>query len=164
MSRLRFTAECEEATERLGAALADVLPAGTVAALCGTLGSGKTRLTQAVAAACGVARDDVVSPTFVLCRQYHGRRTVNHLDVYRLRDEDEFLQLGPEEYFDSDGLTFVEWGDRVTNCLPPDRLEIHIEISGDRARQFCIAAVGSRLQPVIRRLQARLGAAATLKE
>ena len=90
MEELAFHAADEMATDRLGAALADVLPGGSVVALCGTLGAGKTRLVQAIAAATGVARRSVVSPTFVLVQQYEGRRTIYHLDAYRLRDEDEF--------------------------------------------------------------------------
>ncbi len=98
---------------RLGAALAEVLPDGTTVALCGTLGAGKTRLVQAIAEAAGVDRRNVLSPTFVLIQEYHGRRTVYHIDAYRLRDADEFLALGPEEYFEGDGLVLVEWADRV---------------------------------------------------
>jgi len=123
-------------TETLGRVLAQSLPAGTTIALCGTLGAGKTRLVQALAAACGVPRETVVSPTFVLCQEYHGQRTIYHFDVYRLRDEDEFLQLGPEEYFESTGLTVIEWADRILRCLPPSYLRIDIDILRGDARQL----------------------------
>jgi len=142
MNDFRFLAKSEEDTRRLGRALAEVLPAGTTVALVGTLGAGKTRLVQAIAEACGVPADTVVSPTFVLCQEYHGRRTVYHMDAYRLRDDDEFLQLGPEEYFESDGITLIEWADRVIDCLPPDRIEIHIKVAGQTSREFEIAALG----------------------
>jgi tRNA threonylcarbamoyladenosine biosynthesis protein TsaE len=156
MNALSFTARDEQDTRRLGAALAEVLPAGTTVALIGTLGAGKTRLVQAITEACGVPREAVVSPTFVLCQEYHGRRTVYHLDAYRLRDEDEFLQLGPEEYFESDGLTLIEWADRVIGCLPPERLELHIEVTGDSAREFRLVAVGKGLEAAIEELAGRL--------
>jgi tRNA threonylcarbamoyladenosine biosynthesis protein TsaE len=121
--------------------LADVLPPGTVVALVGTLGAGKTRLVQAVAAALGVPRDEVTSPTFVLVNEYRtGRLPVYHFDAYRLRDEDEFEELGPEEYFDGDGLTFIEWADRVESCLPREHLRIEIELTGDQSRRFRIAS------------------------
>ena len=94
MNEFVFEAADEAATDRFGAALAEVLPPGTVVALLGTLGAGKTRLVQALAAGNGVSREDVVSPTFVLCQQYRGSRVMNHLDAYRLRDEDEFRELG----------------------------------------------------------------------
>ena len=153
----RFLAKDEHQTERLGAMLARALPDGTTVALIGTLGAGKTRLVRAVARACGVAPDAVVSPTFVLCQEYCGRRTIYHLDAYRLRDEDEFLELGPEEYFESCGITLVEWADRVLDCLPPDRIEIRIEVVGETARAFTVTARGERLATVPETLKAYIG-------
>jgi tRNA threonylcarbamoyladenosine biosynthesis protein TsaE len=134
-----FTAQNEADTDRLGTALARVLPPGTVIALIGTLGAGKTRLVQAVAAAVGLPRANVTSPTFVLVNEYKtGRIPIYHFDTYRLKDDDEFLSLGPDEYFDSNGLTFVEWADRVADLLPSDRLEISIEVTGETTRNFQI--------------------------
>jgi tRNA threonylcarbamoyladenosine biosynthesis protein TsaE len=156
MDEFIFLADNESDTRRLGAALAQVLPPGTTLALIGTLGAGKTRLVQALAAGCGVPPDTVVSPTFVLCQEYHGRRTLYHLDAYRLKDDDEFLELGPEEYFASDGITLIEWADRVLDCLPPQRLEIHIEVVGDTARQFRLAAVGGESSAMLNYLAAAL--------
>jgi len=123
------------ATDRLGQQLARHLPPGSVVALSGTLGAGKTRLVQAIAAACGVDPADVTSPTFVLCREYHGTRTIYHLDAYRLKDEDEFLELGPEEMFASGGLVFIEWAERVASYLPPDCVEITLEVTGETSRR-----------------------------
>ncbi|NLF70132.1 MAG: tRNA (adenosine(37)-N6)-threonylcarbamoyltransferase complex ATPase subunit type 1 TsaE [Candidatus Anammoximicrobium sp.] len=156
MNEYAFLAHDESDTRRLGAALARTLPAGTTVALLGTLGAGKTRLVQALAVACGVPLETVVSPTFVLCQEYHGRRTLYHLDAYRLKDDDEFLQLGPEEYFESDGITLIEWADRVIACLPPQRLEIQIEVLGDTMRQFRLVAVGRPLHQVLKELAASL--------
>jgi tRNA threonylcarbamoyladenosine biosynthesis protein TsaE len=133
-----FTANDEADTERLGQALAEVIPGGTVVALIGTLGAGKTRLVQAFAAAHGVPRDAATSPTFVLVNEYRGRVPIYHIDAYRLRDEDEFLELGPEEYFDSTGVTFIEWADRVADCLPAERLEIRCEAVGETVRRFAL--------------------------
>ena len=156
MNEFTFLATDESDTQRLGAALGKVLPPGTTVALIGTLGAGKTRLVQALAAGCGVPPETVVSPTFVLCQEYHGQRTLYHLDAYRLKDDDEFLELGPEEYFASDGITLIEWADRVLDCLPPQRLEIHIEVIGDTARQFRLAAVGGESSAMLNELAAAL--------
>jgi len=156
MVRFTYEAQDEAATAALGAALAEALPDGSVVALCGTLGAGKTRLVQAVAERSGVDRRDVVSPTFVLVHEYQGRRPIYHLDAYRLRDEDEFLDLGPEEYFETDGLTLIEWADRVPGCLPPERIEIHVEVTGPESRRFQIAALGARYQAVVERLESML--------
>lgn len=151
MNEWTFTATSEDDTDRLGAKLAEVLPPGTVIALIGTLGAGKTRLVQAVAQALGVSAEEVTSPTFVLVNEYTtGRLPVYHFDAYRLRDEDEFLELGPEEYFDAEGLTFVEWADRVQRCLPPEYLQIEVEVAGDTLREFKVSSpsesLASRLQ------------------
>lgn len=156
MTEYVFRSRDESETRRLGAALAQILPAGTTVALIGTLGAGKTRLVQALAAACGVPPETVLSPTFVLCQEYHGRRTLYHLDAYRLKDDDEFLQLGPEEYFESDGITLIEWADRVLDCLPPERLEIHIEVVGETERQFRLVAVGQQAEGIVSALAATL--------
>ncbi len=151
-----YEAVDESQTEALGAALADVLPAGSVVALCGTLGAGKTRLVQAIAAACGVDRRQVTSPTFVLVQEYHGRRLIYHFDAYRIRNTEEFLELGPEEYYRRDGLVLIEWADRVYECLPKDFIEVLIEVAGDTARRFEVVAHGDVYTDVIRQLDARL--------
>lgn len=156
MIRFTYDADDEAATAALGTALAEILPDGTTVALCGTLGSGKTRLVQAIAEAAGVDRREVVSPTFVLIHEYHGRRPVYHLDAYRIRDPDEFLRLGPDEYFESGGLVLVEWADRVGDCLPTDRIEIQIEVTGPVSRRFEIVAVGDRYAGVIEECRRRL--------
>ena len=156
MNHFLYEAADERATAALGAALAEVLPEGTTVALCGTLGAGKTRLVQAIAEAAGVDRRDVLSPTFVLIQEYHGSRTVYHIDAYRLRDDDEFLALGAEEYFDSDGLVLVEWADRVEGCLPKDRIEIHIEVTGPESRQFEVVSIGEKHAAAIDRLHRKL--------
>ncbi|MHC4399604.1 MAG: tRNA (adenosine(37)-N6)-threonylcarbamoyltransferase complex ATPase subunit type 1 TsaE [Planctomycetota bacterium] len=156
MERFTYHADDESATAALGAAMAEALPNGTVVGLCGTLGSGKTRLVQAVAEATGVDPRDVTSPTFVLVHEYQGRRPVYHLDAYRLRDDDEFLQLGPEEYFDSPGLTLIEWADRVKDCLPPDRIEVQIEVTGPESRRFEIVSIGDPYRTVVARMASQV--------
>ncbi|MCR4415112.1 MAG: tRNA (adenosine(37)-N6)-threonylcarbamoyltransferase complex ATPase subunit type 1 TsaE [Thermoguttaceae bacterium] len=160
MTSFTYHASDESGTAALGHALAELLPDGTVVALCGTLGAGKTRLVQAVAEGCGLDPRDVVSPTFVLIHEHHGRRDLYHFDAYRIRDDDEFEALGPEEYFESNGLTLVEWADRVADCLPAERLDVRIEVTGQRSRRFEIAARGERYAAVVRRLAEHLGARA----
>jgi tRNA threonylcarbamoyladenosine biosynthesis protein TsaE len=153
---LLFQSNREADTARLGAALADHLPKGSVVALVGTLGAGKTRLVQAVAEHCGIDRRHVVSPTFVLIHEYPGDRMLYHIDAYRLKDEDEFLELGPEEYFESDGITLIEWADRVEDCLPRERLEIHIEVTGTESRKFRLTARGAQYEAMLVELDHQL--------
>jgi tRNA threonylcarbamoyladenosine biosynthesis protein TsaE len=147
-----FLAADEADTERLGRALAEALPHGVVA-LDGVLGAGKTRLVQAAAAAAGVDRRDVVSPTFVLVHEYRGARPIYHIDAYRLGDDDEFLALGADEYFGPPNLVFVEWAGRVERCLPRDRIEVAIRVVSDRAREFTIVGHGAEPAAAVERLR-----------
>jgi tRNA threonylcarbamoyladenosine biosynthesis protein TsaE len=146
----------EAGTEQLGRALAQVLPPGAVVALGGPLGAGKTRLVQAAAAAWGVDRRDVVSPTFVLVHEYHGRRSVIHVDAYRIADRDEFVQLGVEEYFAPPHVTFVEWAERVADSLPSERLEITIRVLAGDSRQFDVVGTGSMYVEVVDALRRQI--------
>lgn len=150
-----FTAQNEHDTQRLGAALAAALPAGSVVALVGPLGAGKTRLVQAVAEAVGFPRQSVTSPTFVLVNEYvGGRLPIFHFDTYRLKDDDEFLALGPEEYFDGQGLSFVEWADRVADLLPRERLEITLKVADETTRTITIRGTSARLEKIADQIEA----------
>jgi tRNA threonylcarbamoyladenosine biosynthesis protein TsaE len=154
MIRTVYEAADLAATDALGTRLAALLPDGAVVALNGPLGAGKTRLVQAIAHALGVDRREVTSPTFVLVNEYHGRRSIHHLDAYRIRDDDEFLDLGPDEFFDGPGITLVEWAERVERCLPLERLEIRIDVIGQSGRRFEIVAAGHRYEEVVDQLAA----------
>lgn len=148
-----FQAGDEDETAKLGVALAGILPPGSVVALNGPLGAGKTRLVQALAEALGVLRSECVSPTFMLINEYRGRLPVYHFDAYRVKDEDEFLELGPDEYFEGAGITLVEWAERVERCLPTQRLEIRIEPISPTERRFEITARGANYADLLTRLQ-----------
>ena len=133
--------------------LAELLPDGSVVALIGTLGAGKTRLVQAVAEASGVPKNTVTSPTFVLIREYdEGDRSIYHFDAYRLERESEFRAFGPDEYFDGFGLSFVEWADRVPNSIPADRVTIEIEVLSTDSRRFTISATGDKYAEFAKRM------------
>jgi tRNA threonylcarbamoyladenosine biosynthesis protein TsaE len=153
MNSFTFTAANEQETDLFGRALAEVLPDGVVVALCGPLGAGKTRLVQAFAEARGVPREAVTSPTFVLLQHYsQDERLIHHFDAYRVTDEDEFLQLGPDEYFESSGVTFIEWADRVAPLLPSQCMQIDIAIESQNSRRFEVTAPGGALRETIQRL------------
>ncbi len=149
MNVFEFQASDLAATDQLGAAFAQQLASGTVIALCGTLGAGKTRFVQAIAVSLGVPRTAVVSPTFVLVQEYPGRMPVYHFDAYRLADEDEFLELGVDEYFHSEGISLVEWADRVAGCLPREHLVVQIEVESQNARRFTIHGTSERFAPIL---------------
>jgi tRNA threonylcarbamoyladenosine biosynthesis protein TsaE len=150
-----FVAPDERATDQLGAQLALLLEPGTVVALVGNLGAGKTRLVRAVAEAAGVDRREVNSPTFVLVHEYEGRWPIYHFDTYRLNNSSEFVDLGAEEYFHSAGVCFVEWADRVASILPGDHLRIEITTTGETSRDFRFTATGPRSQRLVASLVAK---------
>lgn len=147
---ITFNLSSEHDTERLGAALAAALPSGTVVGLIGPLGAGKTRLVQAAATAVGVPAGTVTSPTFVLVNEYRGGRVpIYHFDSYRLKDEDEFYALGPEEYFDSTGITFVEWADRFPEVLPAERIDIILEVIGETERRITMRGTSPAMETLV---------------
>lgn len=160
-SRLTIDIDDESDMETFGAALAAVLPESAVIALDGPLGAGKTRLVQALAHAIGVDRIDVTSPTFVLVQEYRGRVRIAHFDAYRLHDRDEFMELGPDEYFSSPGWTVIEWAERVADALPAERLEIRLETTGPNSRRATIVGVGATYAAAIRGLAASMPPHAT---
>ncbi len=139
-------------TETLGKRLAELLPDGSVVALTGTLGAGKTRFVQAFAEASGVSPGTVASPTFVLLHEYDGDRPIYHFDAYRLSTAEEFRRLGPDDYFEGTGVSFVEWADKFPDVLPRERLEIRIIVQNNETRRFVLSAVGSKYEPIIAQL------------
>lgn len=120
--------------EDLGRAAAATVRAGTVIALVGNLGAGKTHWTKGFAAALG-SPVDVTSPTFGLVHEYHGGRLpIFHLDFYRLESAAELIALGWDEYLDQDGVIIAEWGDKFPEILPPDTIWLHFTIEPDGSR------------------------------
>ena len=141
--------DSEAETRAVGEAIAAKLLAGDVVALIGGLGAGKTHFVKGVAEACGVSQDDVNSPTFTLIQEYAGRMLIRHCDTYRLRNAEEFADLGLDELFASDGIAFVEWADRVEEYLPGDRLEVRITIDSPTGRTFEVSATGKRSRQIL---------------
>jgi tRNA threonylcarbamoyladenosine biosynthesis protein TsaE len=121
------TSQSVEETYAFGAQLAETLGAGAVLALYGDLGTGKTHLVKGIAQGLGLDPAAVRSPTFTILRTYEeGRRPLYHFDAYRVQNPDEFVELGFEEYVHGDGLTCIEWADRVASLLPPHTLHLRL--------------------------------------
>ena len=131
-------------TRALAAALAELARPGDLVLLAGELGAGKTAFVQGFGAALGVT-EPITSPTFTLVSQYRGRLELNHLDVYRLEQLTEVLDLGLAEMLDDGGVTLVEWGDAIIPALPADYLLIRLDYGSlDDERMVEVEAVGSR--------------------
>lgn len=135
-------------THNLGKRFVESISAGTTIALIGTLGAGKTAFVQGVGQASGVPANTITSPTFVLCNEYVGSHSIFHLDAYRLADSDDFNQLGPEEMYQSNHYVFVEWADRVVDCLPREYITIHINIKSHDSRLFVVTSTSTLDQDV----------------
>src|SRR5262249_26031582 len=146
-SRMKLRVETEEEMRALGQRLAARLGAGDAVCLSGPLGAGKTTLAQGIAQGLGVT-EPVSSPTFTLVQEYAGRLPVFHLDGYRLRSLDELWDLSYEDLQAAGGVMLIEWPERLTPVLPPDRLEIRIAHAGE-ARDVEIEGRG-RFRDMIR--------------
>lgn len=117
----------EEDTKKFGLALAKQLKSGSIVALIGDLGTGKTTLTKAIAEGLGV-KEMITSPTFSIVHEYHdGRLPLYHFDVYRIGEIEEMYELGYEEYFYGEGICIVEWADLIWELMPEESVTIRIE-------------------------------------
>lgn len=124
---LPVTTSSVEETLVLGETLEARCVPGTVVALYGDLGTGKTHLVKGLARGLGIPPATVRSPTFTLLSTYEeGRLPLYHFDAYRVQDPDEFVELGAKEYVYGDGVTCIEWADRVQSIVPPEALQLHL--------------------------------------
>ena len=116
----------EQDTERFGYELGQKVQPGTVIALIGDLGTGKTTLTKSIARGLGIT-DTITSPTFNIVKEYRsGRLPLFHFDVYRIGDIDEMFEIGYEEYFFGEGVCVIEWADIIEEIIPEDAMVIRI--------------------------------------
>lgn len=128
-------------TRNIGKIIGKTVSAGSVIALCGELGSGKTALTQGIAE--GLEVDSfVTSPTFIIINQYRGRLLLYHIDTYRLKSLDDMYELGYEEFFYGDGVTVIEWAQKIEQLLPEEYLRIELEYVGESERKITIKPYG----------------------
>jgi tRNA threonylcarbamoyladenosine biosynthesis protein TsaE len=132
-----LTTTSPEETEAAGARLGATLGPGDVVALSGELGAGKTVFVQGLARALGVA-GGATSPTFVLVNEYRGRLPVHHVDAYRTASLAELRDLGLDEMMDGDGVTVIEWAERLEPLLPARAVRVRITGVGDEPRQITI--------------------------
>jgi len=149
MPQLLVSSDSLPETLSLGCQLAVCLQPGDVISLIGDLGAGKTHLVQAIAQGLEVDQDFVHSPTFVLIQEYAGRLPICHIDAYRLESIDEFLELGADELLGGESVCLIEWGDRVEEVLPRDRLTISLETTGLESRRMELRSSGPRSQAIL---------------
>lgn len=138
----------------IGKAIAGNIKAGDIICLFGDLGSGKTVLTKGIAQGLKVNKKKVVSPSFVVLREYLNAKDFSlfHFDFYRLKNPKDILDLGYEEYLFGAGLTVIEWADRLKYLKPKEFLSIHLSVKGTLKRQFVFTAYGERYKELLRKI------------
>ncbi len=134
---LKILSKSPQQTREVGSTLAKQLKPGAVVGLRGPLGAGKTCLVQGIAAGVG-AKIKASSPSFVMVNHYPGQTDVYHFDLYRLKNPEELLDLGAEEYFYGNGICLVEWAEKAGSILPEKRWEIMINLLSENEREILI--------------------------
>jgi len=149
---MEIISESARKTLAIGKLIARNLNKGDIVCLFGDLGSGKTVLTKGLACALGVDKRQIVSPTFVLIREYQGKVPIYHFDLYRLNKPEDILGLGYEEYFFDEGITVVEWADKLGVLRPKEFLKIELRVLGEKKRQLRISAAGKRYNKLLKQI------------
>ena len=132
----------EGETEALGASLASALPGGTVVAMYGDLGAGKTAFVRGMARGMGLTCR-VSSPTFTIVNEYLGERELIHFDMYRLSGADELFDIGWEDYLARGAVCAVEWSENVEDAFFGDEVRVTIEKLSDSDRKITIEGAAS---------------------
>ncbi len=147
-----FLSNSPVATSALGRRIGERLKAGSIIALIGELGCGKTLLTRGICAGLGVNLRQVNSPTFVLVNEYQGRLPVYHMDLYRLADIAEGFEIGILDYLAraESGVIVVEWAEKVLSLFPEDYLKVQFDVLSARKRRIVFSASGDRYNNLLR--------------
>lgn len=129
MKELLHISRSPEDTRKVARKLIKALPPATraiIIALHGEMGSGKTCFVQGIALTLGI-KVPVTSPTFTLINEYKGKRSLCHIDLYRLNNTEEAMSLGLEEYMDAEGIIAIEWAERAKDLFPPSAIHIYFK-------------------------------------
>ena len=116
-----------EETKKIGKEIAKELKKGQIIAFLGNLGAGKTSLIKGLVNELNsLKEDEICSPTFTYLNIYTGKINVYHFDLYRIKNTEQFIAMGFDEYFDKNGICLIEWSEKITTILPPNTLVIHL--------------------------------------
>ncbi len=130
---MNFVTSSPEETVELGKKIGSLLKSGDVIAMQGTLAAGKTTITKGIAAALGVD-DTITSPTFCLISEYQGKMPLYHMDVYRLNGAEDFAELGTDEMIYGNGVSVIEWSEKIMTELPKRTILLKITPQEDGTR------------------------------
>lgn len=134
-----WTSSSAEETLEIGRRLASQLPKGTILALYGDLGAGKTTLIKGlIHGATGIAEEEICSPTFVYMQDYAGTPSIVHFDLYRLTSSAQFFALGLDEALGGDAICCIEWADRIEELLPKEHWQVTITHQPEGRRRIIL--------------------------
>ena len=135
---MTFHTHSAEETIELGEKIGALLQKGDIIALQGTLAAGKTTITKGITLALGV-QDEITSPTFCLISEYEGKIPLYHMDVYRLDGGEDFINLGAEDLIYGNGVSLIEWSEKVMDELPKKTIILKLEaIEGTTERTITL--------------------------
>jgi tRNA threonylcarbamoyladenosine biosynthesis protein TsaE len=152
--KLQLTTNSPEETRQLGTKIGQRIQAGTVVALYGDLGSGKTVLIQGLARGLGVPNDYyVTSPSYTLINEYPARHAFFHVDLYRINHPIDFEEIGLYEIMHNSGVVAVEWADRLPGDFLGEHVSVKIETLDVESRNIYITAYGLKPTNLLKKLQ-----------
>ncbi|MFH1655458.1 MAG: tRNA (adenosine(37)-N6)-threonylcarbamoyltransferase complex ATPase subunit type 1 TsaE [Candidatus Omnitrophota bacterium] len=139
-------------TINFGKRIAKLFKKGDVIALFGNLGAGKTTLVKGIAKGFGLSQNSVNSPSFVLLKAYKGKMPLYHFDFYRIKNPDEAHNIGLEEFLFSDGVSVIEWAERIRKFLPEECLHIEFKFINENQRKIKLTGKNKYYKDLIKRL------------
>jgi tRNA threonylcarbamoyladenosine biosynthesis protein TsaE len=137
---MRFISSSHQETFDLGFRIGKACTPGAIVSLRGSLGAGKTVLAKGIAKALGIT-EAIVSPTFTLMQEYEGVLPLYHMDLYRISGTDEFEMIGGEEMLYGNGVTLIEWSEKIQEMLPDGTIFVDISIMPDTKREITIEGI-----------------------
>ena len=151
-SHIDLISHSPEETQKFGVRIGELTLPGDVFLLSGSLGAGKTCLTQGIAWGLNI-KEYALSPTFVIVREMHGRLPLYHIDLYRLDNIDEIEDLGLDDYLYGKGACVVEWAEKALGLLPSEHLLIQMDFLSDTERSLQFKPRGKRYQELLAQIK-----------
>jgi tRNA threonylcarbamoyladenosine biosynthesis protein TsaE len=149
---LELTSHSPEQTQRLGVRIGELALPGDIFLLVGSLGTGKTCLTQGIAWGLNI-KEYALSPSFVIIRELYGRLPLYHIDLYRLDHIEEIAELGLDDYLYGNGVCVVEWAEKGLSILPAEHLMIKISYLSDTERNLQLKPSSQRYLEILAQLK-----------
>jgi len=151
MNQFELISHSPYKTRRLGSHIGRLALAGDIFLLVGSLGAGKTCLTQGIARGLGI-KEYTPSPSFVLIREFYGRLPLYHIDLYRLDHIEEIADLGLDDYLYGSGVCVIEWAEKGLSLIPEEHLLIEMSFLGDTERRLNFKPCGQRYVEMVTKL------------